>query len=94
MYLFIFIIEHIDAFLSMKAIKGWLILVFLGFYCIESYSQDLVRGKVINDQGEPIPGVNIIEKGTTNGTVTDIEGNYSLEANSKQHCRVICNLPR
>lgn len=30
------------------------------------------------DTGEPLPGVNIIEKGTTNGTVSDIEGNYTL----------------
>ena len=78
MYLFTIIIEQSEAFPSIKAIKGWLLLVFLGFCCIESYGQDLVRGKVINDQGEPIPGVNIIEKGTTNGTISDIDGNYSL----------------
>ncbi|WZL89302.1 TonB-dependent receptor [Salinimicrobium sp. 3283s] len=40
-----------------------------------------VSGKVVdNDSGIPIPGVNIIEKGTTNGTMTDFDGNFVLEA--------------
>lgn len=44
--------------------------------------QDIrVRGKVTSQEdGEPIPGVNVLVKGTTRGAVTDIEGNYSLNA--------------
>ncbi len=37
-----------------------------------------VSGKVTDMDGEPIPGVNIMIKGTTVGTVTDMDGNYSL----------------
>ena len=37
-----------------------------------------VSGKVTSEDGE-LPGVNVIVKGTSNGTVTDVEGNYSLE---------------
>jgi hypothetical protein len=38
-----------------------------------------VKGKVTSsDDGSSIPGVNIIEKGTSNGTVTDVDGNYSI----------------
>lgn len=37
-----------------------------------------VRGQVTEMEGEPIPGVNIMIKGTNVGTVTDMEGNYSL----------------
>ena len=38
-----------------------------------------VKGTVIaDDDGKPIPGVNVLVKGTTIGTVTDINGNYSL----------------
>ncbi len=41
--------------------------------------QNVVTGKVIDSEtGEPIPGVNIIVKGTTVGTMTDASGNYSL----------------
>ena len=39
-----------------------------------------ITGKVISvEDGEGLPGVNVVEKGTTNGTVTDVQGNYSLE---------------
>ena len=37
-----------------------------------------VKGLVVNETGEPIPGVTIIVKGTSTGTVTDFDGNYSL----------------
>lgn len=38
-----------------------------------------VRGTVISEEdGKPIPGVNVVVKGTTIGTVTDVNGNYSL----------------
>lgn len=42
--------------------------------------QDVVSGTIISETGEPVPGVNIIVKGTTQGTTSDIEGRYSLEA--------------
>lgn len=38
-----------------------------------------ITGKVVDINGEPIIGANIIEVGTTNGTVTDIDGNFSLD---------------
>ena len=40
---------------------------------------------VVTDSGNlPLPGVTIIEKGTTNGTVTDIDGKYSIEVASPE----------
>lgn len=44
--------------------------------------QKAITGKIIDEQGEPIIGVNIVEKGTSNGTVTDVEGNFSLKVSS------------
>lgn len=41
-----------------------------------------VTGKVTSDSGELLPGVNVIIKGTTQGTVTDAGGNYSLDVPS------------
>ena len=38
-----------------------------------------ITGKVVDEKGEPIIGANIVEKGTTNGTITDIDGQFSLE---------------
>ena len=43
-----------------------------------------VSGKIIDDTGEVLPGVSVIEKGTTNGTVSDSEGNYRLTVSSSQ----------
>ncbi len=37
-----------------------------------------VSGKVVDENNEPFPGVTVLVKGTTTGTVTDIDGNYSL----------------
>ncbi|WP_423127016.1 TonB-dependent receptor [Gaoshiqia sp. Z1-71] len=38
----------------------------------------VVNGKVTNAQGEPLPGVTVLIKGTTNGTITDLNGNFNL----------------
>jgi len=37
-----------------------------------------VAGRVTDNTGEGLPGVNVIEKGTTNGTITNIDGGYTL----------------
>lgn len=38
-----------------------------------------VKGTVTDDTGVPLPGVNVIVKGTTHGSITDLDGHYSLE---------------
>lgn len=43
--------------------------------------QGAVKGKVLDEQGEPVIGANVVEKGTTNGTITDLDGNYVLQVN-------------
>ncbi|WP_281542943.1 SusC/RagA family TonB-linked outer membrane protein [Maribacter aestuarii] len=40
--------------------------------------QNTVTGTVIDSEGVPLPGANVVEKGTTNGTQTDFDGNYTL----------------
>ena len=39
-----------------------------------------MTGKVVDTKGEPIIGANVVVKGTTNGTITDFDGNFSIEA--------------
>lgn len=55
-----------------------------------------ITGKVNDEAGEPIVGANIIEKGTTNGTVTDMDGNFSLQVaeNAVLHVSYIGYLPQ
>lgn len=43
-----------------------------------------VSGKVTDDTGHPLPGVNILVKGTTVGTVTNVDGNYSLNVPNEE----------
>lgn len=48
-----------------------------------AFAQQTVKGKVTSaDDGSGIPGVNIQEKGTTNGTVSDSDGNYTISVGS------------
>ncbi|HYG38052.1 MAG TPA: TonB-dependent receptor [Cytophagales bacterium] len=42
------------------------------------FQATVISGTVKDDEGEPLPGVSVVIKGTTLGTVTDIEGKYSL----------------
>src|SRR5690606_6829411 len=37
-----------------------------------------VRGRIVDSNGNTLPGVNIVEKGTTNGTTSDANGEYSI----------------
>ena len=49
------------------------------------YSQSiLVTGKVVDKQGQPLPGVSILLKDSSTGTSTSFEGNYALKVNTKQ----------
>jgi hypothetical protein len=44
-----------------------------------AYAQDVtVKGKVNDEQGQGLPGVSVVAKGTSVGTVTDMEGNYTV----------------
>lgn len=43
-----------------------------------AFAQLTVTGNAQSTSGEPLTGVNVVEKGTTNGTVTDLDGNYTL----------------
>ncbi len=43
-----------------------------------AFAQRTVSGKVTDDSGEDLPGVNVVVKGTTTGTTTDLDGNYRL----------------
>jgi iron complex outermembrane receptor protein len=58
--------------------KSTLMLLFM--LPMSFFAQQTVSGVVTESAtGLPVPGVNVIVKGTSNGTVTDFDGNYSLE---------------
>lgn len=64
----------------MKRVLRFLMAGILLCMYVTSYAQErTVSGKVTSkDDGSPVPGVNVIVKGTTSGTATDANGNYSI----------------
>ena len=38
----------------------------------------IVKGKVVDNEGIGVPGATVLETGTTNGTTTDLDGNFSI----------------
>lgn len=58
-------------------------LLLLAFTAYQAQAQT-VSGQVVSDADqEPLPGVNVLVKGTTMGTVTDLDGNYQLNADGE-----------
>jgi iron complex outermembrane receptor protein len=62
-------------------LKNYLILLM---FCLASnfISAQMVSGTVLDDASMPLPGVTIVVKGTTTGTATDFDGNYSISASN------------
>ncbi|MCB0433029.1 MAG: carboxypeptidase-like regulatory domain-containing protein, partial [Mangrovimonas sp.] len=60
------------------------ILMFaVAFICSTvAFAQGTVTGTVLDNSNMPMPGVNIVEKGTTNGVSTDFDGNFTIETKS------------
>ncbi|PGH38450.1 MAG: SusC/RagA family TonB-linked outer membrane protein, partial [Candidatus Nephrothrix sp. EaCA] len=65
-----------DNALSFEDLGGLLIIKPLDE---QAHSNVPVKGKVTDENGVPLPGVNVVEKGTSNGTVTDAEGAFFME---------------
>ena len=56
-----------------------LMFLLLLFVCSSgAFAQSKVTGKVVDASGEPIIGASVMVKGTSNGVVTDLDGNYSI----------------
>ncbi len=58
-----------------RAVSLMLMLVLNGTW---AFAQHSVSGVVTDKTGEPLIGVNVLEKGTTNGNITDMDGRFSL----------------
>ena len=66
----------------MNELKRFLLSIMLMFVCTAiAYSQTEITGTVVDETGETVIGATVIEKGTTNGTVTDFDGVFTLKVN-------------
>lgn len=65
-------------------------MLILSLFSTYGWTQEKqVSGKVTSqDDGSPIPGANIVVQGTTKGTTSDVEGNYSLQLAASENILV------
>ncbi|NQU32048.1 MAG: TonB-dependent receptor plug domain-containing protein, partial [Bacteroidetes bacterium] len=61
-----------------------ILLVFVMCFALlgSAYAQQTVTGTVTGDDGLTLPGVTVVQKGTSNGTITNVNGGYSLSVPS------------
>lgn len=58
-----------------RLISTLLVLLTIG---AQAFAQSAVSGKVTDKAGEPLVGVNVLVKGTNAGTMTDLDGNWTI----------------
>lgn len=68
------------------------LLLFVALLFIQGAVAQTITGTVTDNFGTPVPSVNVIEKGTTNGTSTDFDGNYSITVSNSSGTLVFSSL--
>ncbi len=66
-----------------KTILGWLVITLLCFANLSFGQSVTVNGTVMDENENPLPGASILVKGSSSGTVTDMDGQYSINVNSQ-----------
>jgi len=56
------------------------LFIIILFFPVQVFSQKTITGTVTDQNNLPLPGVNIFVKGTMQGTISDLDGNYTIEA--------------
>lgn len=75
----------INNFIINKMKNHFLLTVLLLMLCsMTMYAQKKITGQVLEPNGQAIIGATILEKGTTNGTITDFDGNFELTSTSEK----------
>lgn len=91
-----YVIRPISTPVKEKAVKPRDFLVDLGgqtlLPTINRAIRINVQGKVTGDEDEGLPGVNVLEKGTSNGTITDINGDFSLSVEGAESVLVFSSI--
>lgn len=64
----------------MRSKLRWTLALFMTLLVQLSFAQEKTLKGVVSEDGLPLPGVSVVIKGTTLGTQTDLDGNYSIKA--------------
>lgn len=73
--------RKIETQFKQRRLMALVLFLLVGFTSVLAQKQVKVSGKIVDEQNEPMIGVSVLEKGTTNGIITDLDGNYTLNAN-------------
>lgn len=85
--------ENITPMASPFARRCLLLLAFLMVGTLGAFAQvTMVKGKITDDQGQGIPGVNILVKATTTGTTTDTDGNFTLNVPNSNATLIVSSI--
>lgn len=68
----------------MRSKFKWIFALLLAFSMQFAFAQEKTVTGTVTEGGLPLPGVSVVVKGTTNGTQTDMDGNYSIKAKTGQ----------
>lgn len=69
--------EHLE-----YRLKGLFLMIIGLVFSVQLFAQTItVKGVVKDSTGEPVIGANVVVIGTTNGTITDFDGNFTIKAN-------------
>ena len=63
-----------------KRLMALVLFLLVGMTSVFAQKQVNVSGRITDELNEPMIGVSVLEKGTTNGVITDLDGNYTLSA--------------
>lgn len=78
---------------SLLRFLGLMLLFVFLFIGVEAYAEkgqqlQRIEGTVVDEVGEPVIGANVVEKGTTNGTISDLDGKFTLQVSPSTILRV------
>ena len=65
----------------MEQLKKLFLSLFALLTCTVMYAQSEISGTVVDATGETVIGATVMEKGTSNGTITDFDGNFTIKVN-------------
>ena len=70
--------------MKMNLKNRFLIILFALLIPVWVFAQNtrMITGKVVDQQGQPLPGANVVVQGTTTGVQTDIEGNFQISVDN------------
>lgn len=64
--------------IGQKRLMAFVLFLLVGMTSVFAQKQVNVSGKIVDELNEPMIGVSVFEKGTSNGVITDLDGNYAL----------------